>query len=498
MEAMTRRTLRNSTPLLAALLGLCACAQKDGPEVASRATQVGAVRNLPGFATTAFLANDDGSYPANGLGAGVPMGTPIPQPLGFTVDYYGLSFDTAYVNNNGNITFDLPLATFTPFDLTSTARQIIAPFFADVDTRFAGSLVTFGNDVVGSRDAFGVNWINVDYYASSLAHINRNSFQLVLIDRSDVGAGDFDIEFNYDQIQWEAGTASLGNASGLGGNTARAGYSNGTREAGTFFELAGSAVAGSFLDSNAVSGLVYNMLNSTQPGRYVFPVRNGVVQITTLVLSPAAATSTVGQPHTVTATVATNGVAVASQVVTFTVTGANAASGTCATAADGTCSFTYTGVNPGDDLISGSITVSDNYITTSASKHWDAAPPSRRCPLSKGYWKNHADAWPVTSLVLGTETYAQSELLAILKSPIKGDASLILADQLIAARLNLANGSDPAPIAATLADADSLLSVAGRLPYAIKPSSDVGQGMTQDGKLLDAYNTGTATPNCIP
>jgi hypothetical protein len=501
MEAMTRRNRWSPTALLVVLAGVQACASPSSPDeqVSSPETaRTFAVRNLPGFATTTFLPNDDGTYPANGPGSGTPAGTPIPQPLGFTVNYYGLNFSTAYVNNNGSITFDLPLSTFTPFDLTSTATQIIAPFFADVDTRSAGSLVTFGNDVVDGHTAFGVNWIDVDYYYSDPTHTNRNSFQLVLIDRSDVGPYDFDIEFNYDQVRWEAGTASGGDTNGLGGYSARAGYSNGTRVAGTFFELAGSAVNGAFLDSNVATGLIYNMLNSTQPGRYVFQVRNGVVQITTLALSPAEATATVGQTHVVTATVATNGSPVAGETVSFTVTGANSVSGTCVSASDGTCSFAYPGMNPGDDLIAGSVNVSENDVTASATAHWDAAAPTGQCPLSHGFWKNHRAAWPATSLTLGTQTYDQSELLALLKSPTKGDASLILARQLIAARLNIANGSDPAPIIATLVDADALLSLDGKLPYDVKPSSSAGQAMTLHGKSLDSYNTGSMTPNCVP
>ncbi len=514
MEAM-RRDRWSLTSLLVLLTAMFACARQE-PDLTQQGAQRlrgafgvsgvhmaaagtgGAVRNLPGFASTMFLPNDDGTYPANGPDSGTPFGTPIAQPLGFMVNYYGLIFDSAYVNNNGSITLDAPLEDYTPFDLTSTARQIIAPFFADVDTRFAGSPVTFGYDVVDGHGAFGVSWIDVDYYFSDPAHTNRNSFQLVLIDRSDIAPQDFDIEFNFDQIQWEAGEASNGDINGLGGNSARVGYSNGTGNAGTFFELGGSAVNGAFLDSNVTTGLVYNMLNSTQPGRYLFPVRSGVVQVTTIVLAPLAGTGTAGQAHTVTATVATNGGPLASTTVSFAVTGANSAAGACLTAADGTCSFTYTGIHPGDDLITATVNVSENYVTTSATQHWDAAPPAGRCPLSKGFWKNHPDAWPVTSLTLGAETYTQGELLILLRSPPRGDTSLILADQLIAAKLNIANGSDAAPAAAAVADADTVLGLAGKLPYGIPASSSDGHAMTQDGKTLDSYNTGSLTPNCIP
>ncbi len=217
----------------------------------------------PGFSANTLPPNDDQS---TGLVA-----------MGFTVDFFGISRSELYVNNNGNVTFDFPLAAFTPFDLTSTGREIIAPFFADVDTRSAGDPVTYGTGTFDGRPAFGVNWINVDYFASDPAHTNRNSFQLILVDRSDIAAGDFDMVFNYDQIQWETGEASGGNADGLGGDSARVGYSNGTGAAGTFFELDGSAVNGAFLDGGP-NALVSGRLNSTIDGRYIFESRGGGIE----------------------------------------------------------------------------------------------------------------------------------------------------------------------------------------------------------------------------
>jgi len=228
------------------------------------AADAAAIRVNPGFDGTEVPRNDD-SFVG-------PVG------LGFSIDFYGVPRSTAFVNNNGNITFDQGLSTFTPFNLTSTARQIIAPFFADVDTRSAGEPVRYGQDTVDGRPAFGVNWIDVDYFSSSTAHTNRNSFQLVLIDRSDINPGDFDFEFNYDQIQWETGQASGGNSSGRGGSSARAGFSNGTGDPGTAFELAGSAINGAFLDGGP-NALISNRLNSNVDGRYVFRVRNGRVEI---------------------------------------------------------------------------------------------------------------------------------------------------------------------------------------------------------------------------
>ncbi len=216
----------------------------------------------PGFNANTLAPNDDSST--------------APVPIGFTLDFFGVNRTAIYINNNGNVTLDAELSTFTPFDLNSTGAEIIAPFFADVDTSAAGDPVTYGAGTFEGRPAYGVNWINVDYFNSDPTHTNRNSFQLILVDRSDVAAGDFDIVFNYDQIQWEAGEASGSDPNGLGGDSARVGYSNGTGTPGTSLELAGSAVNGAFLDGGP-NALISNSLNSTVPGRYIFQARGGSI-----------------------------------------------------------------------------------------------------------------------------------------------------------------------------------------------------------------------------
>lgn len=218
-----------------------------------------------GFDTNSgtLAANDDGS---TGL-----------VNLGFNINFFGNNFSQTNVNNNGNITFDGSMAEYTPFAITNNTRKIIAPFFADVDTRVSGSNpVNYGQGFVGSRRAFAVNWINVGCYRTTAG--GYNTFQLVLIDRSDVGAGDFDIEYNYDQIDWETGTASGGNSVCEGGSSVHVGYSSGNTTGGVVagsFELAGSGIPGAFLDSNLLTGLIHNNRNSLQLGRYVFEVRNG-------------------------------------------------------------------------------------------------------------------------------------------------------------------------------------------------------------------------------
>jgi PEP-CTERM motif len=225
------------------------------------------------FTNSTLAANDDGSTGSTAIG--------------FNINFFGSNYSNLFVNNNGNVTFNAALGIFTPFSLLATATPIIAPFFADVDTRGLGSgLVQYGQNTLGGHAVFGVNWFDVangvGYFPNGTDKLNQ--FQLILTDRSDIAAGDFDFEFNYGQIQWETGGAS-GGTNGLGGSSARAGWSNGLA---TSFEIAGSAVNGALLDLNSTTGLIHNSLNSNTLGQFIFSVRNGAVQPPSSVPEPGA------------------------------------------------------------------------------------------------------------------------------------------------------------------------------------------------------------------
>jgi hypothetical protein len=211
---------------------------------------------VPGFNQNFLPANDDGSSDR--------------VVLPFPVNFFGQTYDSLFVNNNGNVTFDQPLSTYTPFSLLTTQHPMIAPFFGDVDTRHGLSDITrYGTGFFNGHQAFGVTWagVGVGYYFANASKLNK--FQMLIVERNDTGFGNFDIIFNYDQIQWETGDAS-GGRDGLGGSSARIGYSNGIDAS---FELPGSAINGAFLDTNTASGLIHNT-NSSVNGRYIFQVRN--------------------------------------------------------------------------------------------------------------------------------------------------------------------------------------------------------------------------------
>ncbi|MDO8964862.1 MAG: nidogen-like domain-containing protein [Coriobacteriia bacterium] len=197
--------------------------------------------------------------------------------LPFSMNWFGTTYNRIYINQNGNVTFTGGLGTYTPTNpLNNAGRDIIAPFFADVDTGTTAtpnaSQTTYSDPAnppkVGGRNAVFVNWIDVGYYNHQ--DVPLNSFQLVLVDRSDTGAGNFDMYFNYDKVLWDRGSAS-------GNRRARVGWG---RQGGTFYEFAGSgATSGNaLLDSGAAStSLIQNYLNPEgQLGRYLWQVRAGV------------------------------------------------------------------------------------------------------------------------------------------------------------------------------------------------------------------------------
>jgi hypothetical protein len=92
------------------------------------------------------------------------------------------------------------------------------------------------------------------------------------------------------------------------------------------------------------------------------------------------------------------------------------------------------------------------------------------CTFTQGYWKTHNPLvcnsdpgsplciqWPVSDVTLGNVDYDISQLVAIFNQPAAGNGLISLAHQLIAAKLNIANGADSTDIAADVAAADALI-----------------------------------------
>jgi hypothetical protein len=125
-----------------------------------------------------------------------------------------------------------------------------------------------------------------------------------------------------------------------------------------------------------------------------------------------------------------------------------------------------------------------------------AIAQQENCTLTQGFWKNHEEAWPVEELLLGATTYTKLELLEILSTPPRGDATYILVHQLIAAKLNIAEGADPTEVETTIAEADAWL-VAH--PLGSKPRREAREAGVELASTLDDYNNGVTGPgHCEP
>jgi hypothetical protein len=119
-----------------------------------------------------------------------------------------------------------------------------------------------------------------------------------------------------------------------------------------------------------------------------------------------------------------------------------------------------------------------------------AAPQG--CTLTQGFWKNHASAWPVSSLTLGTVSYTKTQLITILKTPVKGNGLISMSHQLIAAKLNIASGASDAAIASTIAAADALIGSKVVPPIG---TDKIAPSVTSSlNDALDNFNSGITGP----
>jgi len=122
----------------------------------------------------------------------------------------------------------------------------------------------------------------------------------------------------------------------------------------------------------------------------------------------------------------------------------------------------------------------------------DQTTTSTNCTYTQGYWKNHPQAWPVSSLTLGTVNYSQADLLQILGQSVGGNGLISLAHQLIAAKLNIAQGADPTAASAAIVAADAMI---GGLVVPPIGGGSLSPGSTSAlTQTLDDYNNGVTGP----
>lgn len=190
--------------------------------------------------TLALAPNDDGSSNL------------INIPFNFCM--YGQTYNQIYINNNGNITFTGPMATFSATAFPSGGNNpIIAPFWGDVDTRGGFGQVLYKI----TPTAVFVNWKDVGYF--SIHGDKLNSFQLIITDGTDPVISSGNVAFCYKDMQWTTGDASNG-VNGFGGVPATAGTNKGDNISFFLisrFDHAGNDFDGALGNADGISWLDY-------------------------------------------------------------------------------------------------------------------------------------------------------------------------------------------------------------------------------------------------
>lgn len=233
--------------------------------ISGNGTLVAGLGGPAGFGETTISRNDDGSQLIADVSSVFENG----------INFFGTTYTGLYVNTNGSISFGSSIGTYTPSTINGGGIPMIAPFWADVDTRTPANIgaesapIYFDLDPVS--DVLTVTWSGVNYYAFHGDH--QNYFQLQLYDR---GLGDFDIVFRYQDIQWVTGDASDG-AGGFGGTPARAGFTAGDFST-NWYELTASGNQSALLNLDTAIG------DTGVSGLWVFNVRNGETLIPTSVI----------------------------------------------------------------------------------------------------------------------------------------------------------------------------------------------------------------------
>lgn len=149
-----------------------------------------------GYGEITLPRSDDGSLRLDGAAV-----------FGQGLHFFGQSYTAQdiFVNTNGTLSFGAALAAYPGAGLATALPDMIAPFWADVDTRLRGEGVESGEihvDIDPVADCISVTWDNVGVYRRNTDLVNR--FQVQLQDR---GGGDFDIVLRYEAIGWTSGSS---------------------------------------------------------------------------------------------------------------------------------------------------------------------------------------------------------------------------------------------------------------------------------------------------
>ncbi len=200
----------------------------------------------------------------------------VQMNLGFNFCLYGHQYPSVFINNNGNVTFDVAKSDFSAATFPSTQYVMVAPFWGDVDTRDPASGIVYYKL---TPTYMIIQWDGVGYYDTHSDKVN--TFQLIMTNGVDpIIPNGNNVSFCYKEMQWTTGDAS-GGTNGFGGTAATVGANSGDGtnfiQFGTF-DQAGSTYNG---PNGAPSGVAWLnnqsfSFTSCSSSNNIPPIANGL------------------------------------------------------------------------------------------------------------------------------------------------------------------------------------------------------------------------------
>jgi len=151
----------------------------------------------------------------------VPAGDDLASaaiPLGFDFEFFGKTYNQIYVSTNGLVSLANPVTTFSASGFPQ-GEPVLAPFWADVDTRATGQIRLQRSTSARGNPVVQIDWIDVGYFNQH--NDKKNTFSLYIED--DPG-GDI-VVFHYFNMQWTTGDGQ--GVNGFGAPGAVIGYDAG-------------------------------------------------------------------------------------------------------------------------------------------------------------------------------------------------------------------------------------------------------------------------------
>ena len=109
-----------------------------------------------------------------------------------------------------------------------------------------------------------------------------------------------------------------------------------------------------------------------------------------------------------------------------------------------------------------------------------------------GYWKNHPEAWPRDTIIIGGVPYTKDQAIYWMNQPDNKDKTITMFAALVAATLNVAIGNESGCVDDTIVAANEWMSVYGPVGSGVKAGGKtspwrVGEPLSM---TLDEYNNG--------